>query len=321
MKQQNKIYSPKLRQFYLICGCILPLCVMCHNRERQEERDNLDAQIADLDKQIIESKDLHTARVPQKYRGTQYRYNKTTDSLAIRADTLDFCIAQNDSLISAAFNNYATRIGRDFQLSKFLSPDDIAVFQKNIAVLDSGEYVREMARNRVLNNQGSLHDLAYFFEMLDFDSINTKLENKLAWNFYADTIETDTDEPLESSYLNFENPELNNALNAETNLLYMAWKYAEQNNVADTNANQIADTNIVAPDTTNVSCATTHDINFAIPEFDSVRTQYMRNDSVISSYYNTMSNMLNSEDTLEQYKRTIRKQRDSLYQRRQELDR
>ncbi|MBO4672620.1 MAG: hypothetical protein J5608_03145 [Alphaproteobacteria bacterium] len=316
MKQQNKIYSPKMWAIAAIAVCAI-LCVMCHERERQEERDDLDSKIADLDKQLGETKDLHTAKVPQNLRQTQDRYIKTTDSLMIQADTLDFCIAQNDSLVSVAFNNYATRVGRDFQLSKFLSPADIAVFQQNISALDSGEYVQNMARGRILNNRGSLHDLSYFFEMFDFDSINTKLENKLAWNFYTDSTAVDVDEPTEISSLNFENPALNTALNNETNLLNRAWQPVApaKDSVPDT----ITDTNVVAHDTLDES-AQQPAVNFNIPEFDSVRAQYMRNDSVITKYNNTMTTMLHSEDTLEKYKQTIRRQRDSLYQRRRELD-
>lgn len=319
MNKSNVVRLLKSRTFILACGCTLPLLVTTCRYKHQQEQRELDQKIATLDKKIYETQDLYTASVPQNLRSTQSRMIKTADSLDKQADTLAFCLAQNDSLVSRAFNNYAVRIGQDFQISKYLPATDIAIFQKHIAVLDSGEYVQEMARTRILQNNGSLHDLSYFFELLDFDSINMGLENKLAWNFYTDTTAGEMDTQNETTVLNFEKPELNTALNHETSLLNLAWKQnisPEYNNVDSVKNDTLSvHTN---PDTVLVDNKS--GVNFSIPEFDYVRTQYMHNDSVIQAYNNAVTTMLNAEDTLEQYRQTIRRQRDSLYQRKRELE-
>ena len=61
--------------------------------------------------------------------------------------------------------------------------------------------------------------------------------------------------------------------------------------------------------------------NFNIPEFESVRKQYLRNDSVINNYNEIFFDMSKAEDSLEQYRQSIIRQRDSLVEKRNELTR
>ena len=193
-----KIRSPKLA-----LACMLPLVfVMCRNYEKRVERNRLDNEISQVKQEIRTNKNLHTVRVPQKLRDTQIRYNNATDSVNKNADTMDWCMNQNDSLLIRAYNNYAERVGRDFQMSVFLPDSDIAVYQKYVSQLnsfDSVDMTIEHARRRILNNTASLNDVSLFFEYMP-DSINHELRNPLGWNFYMDTTNNDT---LEMSVYEF----------------------------------------------------------------------------------------------------------------------
>lgn len=289
------------------------LFITCREREKQAERTKLDNQISTLDKKISGIQDLRTADVPQKLRQTQSRYKNAADSLNKNADTVDICMMQNEDLLLSAYNNYAARVGRDFQMSAFLSNADISTFQKHIATLDSGDFIQNMARARILSNCGSLNDLSCFLELFDFDSINNELENKLAWNFYIDSTAIDQ-EPIETSVLEFENKNINTALNNEKKLLDNAWlkKYGEMNNfVNDTTKVQ---------DSLQIDDKDEYTPNFSIPEFDSVRTQYMRNDSLIREYKKTFDDMLNAEDSLLEFKHTMMQKRDSLVKEKNKLE-
>jgi len=323
---KRKIIKPfRHKRRVLAVGCLLPfLIVMCRNAERQVQRDKLDNKIATLDKEISETRDLRTARVPKHLRETQKRYNVATDSLETKYDSLDFYMNQNDSLLARAFDNYATRVGRDFQISRFLPQNDIATFQKQIAALDSMDFVTEMARRRILQNTGSLHDLSYFFEMIDFDSVNAELQNKLAWNFYTDSVSAD-DEAVELAVLNFENPALNDALQSETNLLNNAWSqnknnsvlYIDNINISDSGTHVMTDTTNHQPENEITKCDVP---NFDIPEFDSVRAPYMRNDSMINIYNKEIAGIFNAQDSLEHYRQEMIRTRDSLIAQRKSLE-
>lgn len=306
--KKNKFINPlKIRSIYLtLCFMVPGFITMCHDNSHE----NLNNQISELDKKI--SKDLTVVDVPQKLKPVQDRYVRTKNSLNNMSDTVENCFNQNDSLIAAAFNNYATRVGCGFQISEFLSSHDIATFQKYIAALDSGDFIMGAARSRILQNRGSLHDLSYFFEMFDFDSINQKLENRLAWNFYRDT--TNTTDSTEISVLNFENDSLNNLLMRESNLLNLAWR---QNIIRRSVNNDTLDCVDSTMHFDNAQIAPY--VNFTIPEFDSVRVQYLHNDSIIRSYQNTMDTMTRAEDSLHEYIQSVRHQRDSLIKKRYEI--
>lgn len=338
MKNNRLMSFLKTKRPYVVMAFALPvLFATCREQERQAERDSLNTQISDLDKQIYQTRDLHTARVPQNLRNTQSRYNNAADSLDKCADTVGLCMMQNEDLLLFAFNNYATRVGRDFQMSKFLSESDIAILKNHITGLDSMDYVVEMARMRILSNMGSLNDLSYFLEFLDFDSVNSKLENKLAWNFYIDTTTTDT-EPIEVSTLDFANPELNAALRTEKNLLNRAWRKNTMQDALNKNDSlRVQDIADIKDSVQYENIYTKYDSlqkqiisefetmdefvpNFDIPEFDSVRIQYMRNDSMIREYNKIFDNMLNAEDSLIQYRQDMVRKRDSLVSARQKLE-
>ena len=294
-----KVRSPKLALV-----CMLPLVfVMCRNYEKHVERNRLDNKISQVKQEIRTNKNLHTVRVPQKLRDTQIRYNNATDSVNKNADTMDWCMNQNDSLLIRAYNNYAERVGRNFQMSVFLPDSDIAVYQKYISQLnsfDSVDMTIEHARRRILNNTASLNDVSLFFEYMP-DSINHELRNPLGWNFYMDTTNNDT---LEMSVYGFTDSVLFGALKNEKKLLNNAWVKNDS----------------VAVDTDNIFI-NYFSPNFSIPEFDSVHETYTRNDSIINSYnryYTTMSGAL---DSLQKYYQdSITSTLDSLVTRRKALE-
>ena len=68
--------------------------------------------------------------MPQHLQQTQSRYIHAMDSVDKNADTIGLYMMQNEDLLLLAFNNYAVRIGRDFQLSKFLPQKDITILKK-----------------------------------------------------------------------------------------------------------------------------------------------------------------------------------------------
>ena len=276
---------------------------MCRNYEKHVERNRLDNKISQVKQEIRTNKNLHTVRVPQKLRDTQIRYNNATDSVNKNADTMDWCMNQNDSLLIRAYNNYAERVGRNFQMSVFLPDSDIAVYQKYISQLnsfDSVDITIEHARRRILNNTASLNDVSLFFEYMP-DFINHELRNPLGWNFYMDTTNNDT---LEMSVYGFTDSVLFDALKNEKKLLNNAWVKNDS----------------VAVDTDNIFI-NYFSPNFSIPEFDSVHETYTRNDSVINSYnryYTTMSGAL---DSLQKYYQdSITSTLDSLVTRRKALE-
>lgn len=339
MKKFNFTNYLKTRRFYLALAFFLPMFfIMCREQEKQAQRDKLDNQISNLNKKISEVQDLHSAQMPKNLHNTQIRYINASDSLYKNADTISVCMMQNEDLLMLAFNNYASRIGRDFQISKFLPQSDIKTFQKYISKLDSMDYIQEMARQRVLNNNGSLHDLSYFLELFDFDSINSELQNKLAWDFYTDSTVSD-DEQIEVSTLCFADSVLNTTLRAETNLLNRAWR--KNTLQSELNQNDSLRESEMLNTTDSAVCAQINskydslqnqihnefDImdeytpNFSIPEFDSVRKSYMRNDSLINAYNKTADDMFKAEDTLIGYRQTMIRKRDSLIKERIELDR
>lgn len=277
----------KIRNPKLALACMLPLAfVMCRNYEKHVERNRLDNEISQVKQEMRTNKNLHTVRVPQKLRGTQIRYNNATDSVNKNADTMDWCMNQNDSLLIRAYNNYAERVGRDFQMSVFLPDSDIAVYQKYVSQLnsfDSVDMTIEHARRRILNNTASLNDVSLFFEYMP-DSINHELRNPLGWNFYMDTTNDDT---LEMSVYGFTDSVLFGALKNEKNLLNNAWIKNDSVGI-DTNDVFGFFVNYFSP-------------NFSIPEFDSVQNQYKQNDSIIKSYTQYYATMSGAEDSLHNY--------------------
>ena len=276
---------------------------MCRNYEKHVERNRLDNKISQVKQEIRTNKNLHTVRVPQKLRDTQIRYNNATDSVNKNADTMDWCMNQNDSLLIRAYNNYAERVGRDFQMSVFLPDSDIAVYQKYVSQLnsfDSVDMTIEHARRRILNNTASLNDVSLFFEYMP-DSINHELHNPLGWNFYMDTTNNDT---LEMSVYGFTDSVLFGALKNEKKLLNNAWVKNDS----------------VAVDTDNIFI-NYFSPNFSIPEFDSVHETYTRNDSIINSYNRYYATMFGALDSLQKYYQdSITSTLDSLVTRRKALE-
>ena len=340
MSKNNSTNYFKTRRTYLaVCFCLPLVFITCHEQEKKAQRNDLDNKISTLDKKIQETQDLRTAKMPAHLHNTQSRYINAADSLDKKADTVGICMMENEDLLLLAFNNYAVRIGQNFQMSDFLSKNDITTLQQHIAQFDSVDFVQDMARERILHNNGSLNDLSYFLELLDFDSINSKLDNKLAWNFYTDSTNIDSEEPVETSVLNFEKPELNQALITEQNLLKRAWKRNTlQEELNKTDSLQNIDMANAIDSATQTQIASKYDSlktqmvktftempeyvpNFNIPEFESVRKQYLHNDSVINNYNETFFDMSKAEDSLEQYRQSIIRQRDSLVEKRNELTR
>lgn len=320
-------FSTTQRVYLALVFCIPLFIVTCKKYEKRAEREKLDNQICSLDKEIEETKDFHTANVPPKLRKAQSQYIIYTDSLNDPWGNIDSCIKQNDSLIAHAFNNYAVRVGRDFQLRKLFPQSDIEVFKQYLACLDSGDFIPEMARQRILSNNGSMHDLSYFLELVDIDSVNIKLQNKLCWHFHCDTVSNNkhTTDTLEISTLEFENQKLNDALHAETNLLNLVWTKTHPKDslivkdsltILDSVANlqPCARNNSLENDT----CIT---INFDIPEFNCIHEQYAHNDSLVKQYKHSVQTVTDAQDSLEQYRQSIIRRRDSLANKRKELGR
>ncbi len=270
----------------------------CHGIDKQTKIERLDNQIAELDKKITQTTDVKKAPIPKNLNNVKH---KITDSVQNNADSTEFYYTYNDSLINDAFNKYAMRIGRDFQISQFLSQNDILVFQKHLAKLDSTDFIHEQARKRILNNNGSLNDLSYFLEIIDYDSVNHELENKLSWNFDS-YFGTDTDTVMTTPVLSFDTTykdgaKINHALMTEQNLLNLA---------------------LIKPDTNVVdSGAYRH-----IPEIDSMykNSAFTHNDSVLRKHDEYAQRAISIEDSLHKYKNTLTKQRDSLVRERKKLE-
>ncbi len=266
----------------------------CHGVEKQNKIERLDSQIADLDKKISHTKGMQTTPVSKRSYNSQNKYSRTIDSLQKSADSAEMYSAYNDSLINDAFNKYATRIGQNFQISQFLSQNDILVFQKYLANLDSTDFIHEQARRRILNNRGSLNDLSYFLEIIDYDSVNHELENKLSWNFDS-YFGTDTNTVMTTPVLSFDTTykngaKINHALMTEQKLLNLAWN---------------------KPDT-----------NTVVPEIDSMykKPVFAHNDSILRKRYNDAQKAIHLEDSLYEYKNTLTRVRDSLIRERKKLE-
>lgn len=266
----------------------------CHGVEKQNKIERLDSQIADLDKKIKHTKDTQITPSSKRSYNIQNKYNHTIDSVQKSADSTEMYSAYNDSLIDDAFNKYAARIGQDFQISQFLSQNDILIFQKYLANLDSTDFIHEQARRRILNNHGSLNDLSYFLEIIDYDSANNELSNKLCWNF--DTyFDVDTDSVVLTPVLSFDTTykngiNINKALATEQKLLNLAWN---------------------KPDT-----------NTVVPEIDSMYKNpvFAHNDSILRKRYNDAQKAIHLEDSLYEYKNTLTRVRDSLIRERKKLE-
>lgn len=292
----SKNFQPK-RSYVALLVLLTLLTVMCRNHEQQNEIKKLDNKIADLNKKINQTHSVHSVSGATASRGSRAQYGKTIDSLQTINDSVDMYVAYNDSVMANAFDKYAVRIGRDFQMSRFLSDNDINVFQKNIAKLDTMDFIHENARQRILRGHGSLNDLSYFLEILDFDSVNQYLTNKLGWNFIVAGDDFDTANLI--AVLNFDTLEpngaaINNAMQREQDLLNLAFA----NN--DTNA--------------------TH----RVPEIDSVRQNpiYKHNDSILRANDNATQRAIQQQDSLlQEYESGLILQRDSLLRERDELTR
>lgn len=270
----------------------------CHGIDKQTKIERLDNQIAELDKKITQTTDVKKAPIPKNLNNVKH---KITDSVQNNADSTEFYYTYNDSLINDAFNKYAMRIGRDFQISQFLSQNDVLIFQKHLAKLDSTDFIHEQARKRILNNNGSLNDLSYFLEIIDYDSVNQELENKLSWNFDS-YFGTDTDTVMTTPVLSFDTTykdgaKINHALMTEQNLLNLA---------------------LIKPDTNVVdSGAYRH-----IPEVDSMykNSAFTHNDSLLRKHDEYAQRAIGIEDSLHKYKNTLTRQRDSLVRERNKLE-
>lgn len=263
----------------------------CHGIDNQTKIERLDNQIAELDKKITQTTDVKKAPIPKNLNNVKH---KITDSVQNNADSTEFYYTYNDSLINDAFNKYAMRIGHDFQISQFLSQNDILVFQKHLAKLDSTDFIHEQARKRILNNNGSLNDLSYFLEIIDYDSVNQELENKLSWNFNS-YFDVDTDSIVLTPVLSFDTTykngtNINNALATEQKLLNLAWN---------------------KPDT-----------NTVVPEIDSMykNSVFAHNDSILSKRDEYAQKAIHLEDSLYEYKNTLTRARDSLIRERKKLE-
>ncbi len=290
-KTPYRFYNKK----YNLVGMFIVLSlvtVMCRKVEKQNKFERLDSQIADVDKKISQTRDIRNAPVPNRLRATQQRYNTSMDSLQTVGDSLDKYAMYNDSVMAHAFDKYAVRVGRDFQLSQFLLPTDISVFQRHIAKLDTMDFVTENARQRILRGLGSLNDLSYFLEIIDYDSVNEQLTNKLAWDFIPDSTDTDTANLI--AVLNFDTLQqngitINNAMRREQQLLNMAYTKSDTNTYA--------------------------------PEIDSVYQdpKYNYNDSVLRANQKVAERATLEEDSLLEYQSGLKAKRDSLVRERDEL--
>ena len=339
MKTNNLYKNLTAKSKYLALCCALPvLMAACKQPEKYAECKELNKKIDSLSKEISATQNLRTARLPGHLRNTQSRYIDAADSVAQQSDTAQICLFQNDELWQEAFNNYAIRIGYDFQLSKFLPQSDIDIFKEQLANIFYDDFVCEMARERVLKDVGSLHDLSYFLEMMDIDSVNAKLQNKLDWKFYSDTV-SGTLAVQDLAILEFANPEMNKALRAENDLLNRAWEKSDlqsrlkQNDSLRKVELATAQDSVARKALNNKYDSLKTEIlydfeneyrkkpNFDIPEFDMVRSQYLHNDSMISKYESMFNNMTTVEDSLEQYRQSMIRKRDSLISRRKELSR
>ncbi|MBR6838801.1 MAG: hypothetical protein IKM94_04525 [Alphaproteobacteria bacterium] len=265
----------------------------CHGIDKQTKIERLDNQIAELDKKITQTTDVKKAPIPKNLNNVKPN-KQITDSVQNNADSTEFYYTYNDSLINDAFNKYAMRIGHDFQISQFLSKNDILVFQKHLAKLDSTDFIHEQARKRILNNNGSLNDLSYFLEIIDYDSVNHELENKLSWNFDS-YFDVDTDSIVLTPVLSFDTTykngiNINNALATEQKLLNLAWN---------------------KPDT-----------NTVVPEIDSMykNSAFTHNDSVLRKRDEYAQKAIHLEDSLYEYKNTLTRARDSLMRERNKLE-
>lgn len=265
----------------------------CHGIDNQTKIERLDNQIAELDKKITQTTDVKKTPIPKNLNNVKPN-KQITDSVQNNADSTEFYYTYNDSLINDAFNKYAMRIGHDFQMSQFLSQNDILVFQKHLAKLDSTDFIHEQARKRILSNNGSLNDLSYFLEIIDYDSVNNELSNKLCWNFNS-YFDVDTDSIVLTPVLSFDTTykdgaKINHALMTEQNLLNLAWN---------------------KPDT-----------NTVVPEIDSMykNSVFAHNDSILSKRDDDAQKAIHLEDSLYEYKNSLTRARDSLIRERKKLE-
>ena len=156
MKTNNLYKNLTAKSKYLALCCALPvLMAACKQPEKYAECKELNKKIDSLSKEISATQNLRTARLPGHLRNTQSRYIDAADSVAQQSDTAQICLFQNDELWQEAFNNYAIRIGYDFQLSKFLPQSDIDIFKEQLANIFYDDFVCEMARERVLKDVGA----------------------------------------------------------------------------------------------------------------------------------------------------------------------
>ena len=139
-------------------------------------------------------------------------------------------------------------------------------------------------------------------EIIDYDSVNLVLDNKLGWNFGTDTT-GETDTVMIVPVLNFDTAynngaTINNTMQTEQNLLNTAFMQTDTN-AADSGARK-----------------------FIVPEINSVYKNpvFAHNDSMLREHNNITQRAIQTEDSLLQYEQSLKFKRDSLLNERRKLE-
>ncbi len=287
-----------------------------------------------IDKDINTKKEIHI-KEPIKKASTRNKskQNKTYTVDANENSPMDF-LQKNDSLYQNAYNKYSERIGKDFQLSNFFSQKEIDDLKSmlatnsynNLTFLDSCSYARIMA------NQGSLNDLATFWEYLDYDFIQQNFKNKISPYYqkidFSDSIDIDSLADMmwgESAYyeaLQYDSKNTQNAFLKEFDLIENAWgaRYVEkqidtlnkqrdehlqqfnndsvQQKIIIDNYKQKQDTLVQKFITNNGELNAP---NFSIPEFQNIKAEYVKNSQAnndLLKQYNYEDSVIHSKDSI-----------------------
>lgn len=219
-------------------------------------------------KKIHAIKDIKTYPMPDSLKPVQNSYIELTYFVNQHENIIDSLDKTNWNLCLDAYDKYSVRIGKNFLLTKYFKPWELATIQQMVKKTTIPIYydlVQTNAYTRIMNNSASLADLLEFYTDIDFNIINQRFETK----FF----------PTNNSSLSpiyFSNNNITNDINKELILLLNSW-------------------------TSNKAYVDLP--NFRIPEMRSIKKTYLQNDKKIDHFMKQYNEMCSYEQRLQNFAR------------------
>lgn len=297
----------------------------------QDKKDPEQQKIDILYQKLRATKDISTYTMPDSLRHVQRTYNALRATVEKQSAAFDSLISVNWDMYLQAYDKFAVRIGKQFQLSKYFKPWELITLKKLVqegSLYAPMDYFQQNALARIMNDTASLADLLEFCSDIDFDVIWQHFETK----FLPRDSSNEYDDYSHWSPIVFIDDNITKDVNKELMLLSDSWASAYvdkqiylmkidrdklisslDGTYVATQKKQINEMYLKNKDTFVADFTAENgglDVpNFRIPEMKEIKTQYLKNDARIISFMDQYQEMYSAEDRLQTF---VNKERETL---------